>query len=64
MIEVQQNPIYGLVKLLNKEGMKVVEIDNEYFVTSDFQAADRNTSYHIVKGKHINCSIIVTALFC
>jgi hypothetical protein len=57
MDAIVKNPIYDLVKILNDNGIQVLEIDNEYFSISDFQPADKNTPFHIVRGKHITKNI-------
>lgn len=53
MEQVKANPLYNLVKVLNDGGLQIIEIDGEYFSVDDFRPADKNTPYHIVKGKHI-----------
>jgi len=53
MENININPIYDLVKILNDRGYQVIEIDDEYFTTSSFEPADNRTPYHIVRGKHI-----------
>ena len=50
---IQSNPLYNLVKVLNDGGLQIIEIDEEYFAVTDFSPADKNTPYHIVRGKHI-----------
>lgn len=53
MEQSKKSKIYNLAKILNGEGISILSIDDEYFATEDFMPADRNVSFHKVKGKHI-----------
>ena len=50
---LQIDPIYDLVKILNDNGHQILRIEDEFFILTEFIAADKNTPYHKVLGKHI-----------
>lgn len=59
--QLKHDPIYELIKILNDEGLQILEIGNEYFTVTEFFPADHNTPYHKLLGKHIT-KVIVTYL--
>ena len=53
MSHIVENPIYGFVKVLNNEGLQILEIDGEYFSVSEFLPADKNTPYAVPRRLHV-----------
>jgi len=45
--------IYKVIKILNDNGLQIIEINGEYFSVIRFSPADKSTPYHILSAKHI-----------
>jgi hypothetical protein len=56
--QLEVDLIYDLIKVLNDEGYSIIEIDEEYFSTTEFTPSDKNTPYHTVIGRHITKIIL------